>query len=142
MAERLNRLADVEVAYPQPLPVRAPTPDYTGQQGYLHVSPSGVDLDFAATWPGGTGQGVQIFDLEYSWNTSQEDLSKAALPGALIPNQTPVDPFNDPNHGTAVLGELVGDKTVMESPAPLPMRHSIWSMSKALKADTPSPTQS
>jgi serine protease len=31
------------------------------------------------------------------------------LPGALIANKTPVDPFNDNDHGTAVLGELVAD---------------------------------
>jgi subtilisin-like proprotein convertase family protein len=60
--------------------------------------------------PGGSGAGVKIIDIEYSWNTAHEDLSKAA--GALIPNGTPQDPFpeDNQNHGTAVLGEIVADR--------------------------------
>lgn len=104
----LQALGIVETAYAEPKP--APTPgsaNYTGLQRYLKTAPDGVNASFAKDYPGGNGNGVKIFDIEYSWNSSHEDLGKAR--SALIANGTPVDPFNDTNHGTAVIGELIGD---------------------------------
>lgn len=109
VADEFNALPIVEIAYPEPLPVAAPTPDYSAQQAYGSPAGTGVGAFAAQAKPGGTGDQVQIFDVEYSWNVNHEDLGKAALPGTLIPNGTPQDPFNDNNHGTAVLGEMVAD---------------------------------
>ena len=50
---------------------------------------------------------MKIVDIEYSWNRSHEDLVKAAPAATVIANGIVADPFNDNNHGTAVLGELV-----------------------------------
>ncbi|WP_240197140.1 PKD domain-containing protein [Nonomuraea lactucae] len=109
--DRLNALDQVEIAYAEPLAAPPPiAPDFTPRQGYrLPATSSGIDADYARTVPGGTGGNVRVADIEYSWNFSHEDLSKARVPGTLVANGTPSDPFNNNNHGTAVLGELVGD---------------------------------
>ncbi|MBM3133867.1 MAG: hypothetical protein FJZ89_00955, partial [Chloroflexi bacterium] len=114
LANDLNALPIVEIAYPEPLPAPAPgaaavsalagTPDFTAQQGYLHPAPGGIDAYYAWSIPGGQGNGVKIVDIEYSWNTNHEDLGLAQ--GTVI-GPPPSDPFHDTDHGTAVLGELV-----------------------------------
>jgi outer membrane protein assembly factor BamB len=109
--DALNSLDIVEIAYPEPLPAPPPTtPDFEWKQGYLDAAPGGIGAEVAWGLPGGTGAGVKIVDIEYSWNTAHEDLSRA--PGALIPNGTPQDPYpeDNQNHGTAVLGEIVADR--------------------------------
>ena len=91
-------------------PGAGPTPDFSYLQHYLDAAPRGVGIRPLRDLLGagqGRGAGVRVVDIEYSWNQSHEDLGKAA--GALIPNQTPDDPFDDNNHGTAVLGEFIAD---------------------------------
>lgn len=44
--------------------------------------------------------------MEYSRNTSHEDLARARVLGTRMPYLTPVDPYTDDDHGTAVLGVL------------------------------------
>lgn len=105
LIDQLDQLSIIEVAYPLLQPAPLPTANYTNLQKYLTAAPTGVDANFAATYPAGNGSGVTIVDLEYSWNFAHEDLAKAN--GALVPHGTPVDPFNDTNHGTAVIGEMV-----------------------------------
>jgi serine protease len=110
--EKLKRLGDVEHAEFAPLPAPSPaiTPDFEGNQGYLEIAPGGIDALFSSTIPGGNGSGIKIYDVEYSWNQNHEDLSKAS--GILLlldAGDSAVDPFNDNNHGTAVLGELIAD---------------------------------
>jgi serine protease len=108
LIDDLNGLDVVEIAYAEPLPAPPPvTPDFTSRQRYRLAAGVGVDALYANAIPGGTGGNVEIVDVEYSWDQNHEDLSKAA--GALIPNGTPTDPFSDTNHGTAVIGELIGD---------------------------------
>lgn len=110
--ETLRRLDGVEIAEPAPLPPPPPavTPDFTGLQGYLGPATDGIDATFSATIAGGDGTGVKIYDVEYSWNQTHEDLSKAnGVPLLLSAGDSSVDPFNDNNHGTAVLGELIAD---------------------------------
>jgi serine protease len=108
LIDDLNALDIVQRAYAEPLPMPPPvTPDFTDLQGYLDPAPSGIDATIADEVCGARGENVRVIDIEYSWNQSHEDLSKA--PGALIPNQTPADPFGDNNHGTAVLGEFIAD---------------------------------
>lgn|GEM_PF-1199106 len=110
LTAELGKLSFVQEVYAEPLPAPAPTtPNYLNNQGYRKPAPLGTDANFASSWPGGAGDSVRLFDVEYAWNSNHEDLSKARLPGALVNNGTPYDPFNDNNHGTAVLGVLSGD---------------------------------
>jgi hypothetical protein len=104
----LNNLEDVEIAQPVPLPAPQPLPDdFQPLQGYLEEATGGIDASsYAWAIAGGTGANVRIVDLEYSWNLNHQDLPSGIT--TLIPaGRTAVDPFNDTDHGTAVLGELV-----------------------------------
>lgn len=110
--EDLKQLPGVEIVEPAPLPAPPPalTPDFTTNQGYLDPAPDGIDAHNAWTILGGNGSGVKIYDVEYSWNQTHEDLSKAnGILLQLDPGDSAVDPFTNNNHGTAVLGELVAD---------------------------------
>ena len=117
LIEALNGLEVVEAATPAMKAVKPPiTPSFTDRQGYrLAAANGGIDADFAHTLTGGKGDNVRIVDVEYSWNRSHEDLSKARVAGSALANGTPCDPFaqsmgaHSADHGTAVLGELVGD---------------------------------
>jgi serine protease len=105
---QLRPLAVVDDVIPEPTPAPPPvvTGDFTAQQHYADAAPTGIgSRAIGAAVPGRLGEQVKIVDVEYAWNQSHEDLAKAV--GALIPNGTPIDPFNDNNHGTAVLGELI-----------------------------------
>ena len=87
-------------------------PDYEPNQRYRDPAPDGIDADYAATILGGTGAAVGLTDIEYSWNTSHEDLTDTV--GTEIANGTPLDPFDGsiscPTcHGTAVLGIIAAD---------------------------------
>ena len=114
--EFMNRLLQagiVEHAEPTPLPAPLPatTPDFTSQQGYLAPSPDGIDAEYAWAFPGGDGSPVRIYDVEYSWDQTHEDLARArSVVPLLNPGDSAVDPFTEANHlehGTAVLGELI-----------------------------------
>lgn len=109
--DELNAMSIVETAYAAPLPVPLPaSPNYESNQYYkLPAAQNGIDSEYARTVAGGNGAGVRVLDIEYSWNTGHEDLSKLRLAGARVNNGTPTDPFNDNNHGTAVMGQLVAD---------------------------------
>jgi serine protease len=98
----LNALEIVEHAQPIPLPAPAPLPpDFLLGQGYLRVAPGGVDAIRAWEDFNATGTGIKIADIEYSWNFAHQDLPAVTLVGP-----APVDPFNNNNHGTAILGIL------------------------------------
>lgn len=106
----LAALPGIIYAQPVPKPMSPPAPNYFSYQGYLNranLIPSGIDAIAAWTKTGGTGTGVTVCDLEYSWNYNHADITKA--PGSQI-NPNPIaDPFSDTDHGTAVIGELVSD---------------------------------
>jgi len=116
--EDLNTLSNIENviiseddAPPPPSDVTASvvTPDFATNQGYLAPnSPSnnGIDAEKSWTYPGGNGQGITIYDVEYNWSQTHEDLG--AFPILVDPGDSINSPFGD-GHGTAVLGELVGD---------------------------------
>ncbi|MCK5117711.1 MAG: S8 family peptidase [Candidatus Aegiribacteria sp.] len=110
LAEMLQELPGIISAMPVPLPQPLPQPpNYQSSQGYLNaasLTPTGIDAIYAWTQPGGDGLGVTVCDLEYSWNYSHADLTKA--PGSQINSQVQ-DPFGNNNHGTAVIGEMVSD---------------------------------
>ncbi len=110
VANELNALAIVEIAYPEALPEPPPVSgNYAFQQDYIDPAPTGIDVAVARTLPGGFGSFVKVFDIEYDWNTQHEDISRARLAGATIPNGTKEAPFAN-DHGTAVIGMLVADQ--------------------------------
>lgn len=123
LLDTLNDLQSVEIAYAEPPPHPAtvetprplfgaitgashtsgPTPNYQSQQGYLNAAPQGIDALYAWTQAGGTGLGIRIVDVEEAWRTTHEDLPVLFHTGGTQSSE-PVWR----NHGTAVLGELVG----------------------------------
>lgn len=108
--DQLNAMALVEIAYAAPLPAPSPTPNFNAYQQYRGpIASNGVDTDYGWNYSGGGGANIRVLDIEYSWNTDHEDLSKLRQPGARIANGTPVDPFNNTDHGTAVMGILSAD---------------------------------
>ncbi len=111
---RLNELDVVDVAElaPLPAPPSAITSDFTGNQGYVGPATDGIDAQYSWLISGGNGAGVTIYDVEYAWNQTHEDLSKAnGIPLLLNPGDTGVDPFpeTENHHGTAVLGQIIAD---------------------------------
>ncbi|MEM7379807.1 MAG: S8 family peptidase [Bacteroidota bacterium] len=126
MAASLNELDEVEGAYVKPgcmPPVffgddgdadipdgeTAPiTQNLTNNQGYLNAAPQGVDARYAWTIPGGRGNGVRIIDIEGGWNFSHEDLRRNV--GGLLGGNNNTTDLRWFNHGTAVFGEMTGDR--------------------------------
>ena len=109
VGEELEALPGIVYARPVPLPPPLPQPgNLTGGQYYTKPAPTGIDAWFSWPQAGGDGSGVTVCDLEYSWNTDHHDLTKAQN-SQINPNVV-IDPFQDDNHGTAVLGEIVSDQ--------------------------------
>jgi len=121
LAERLRRDPSVHAAYVKPpssppvidaappVPDVAPptTPDFTGNQFYLEVSPGGVDARYGWTRPGGGGQNVRVIDIEGAWRFSHEDLVQSQ--GGVVGGTQSTD-IGWRNHGTAVVGVIGGDR--------------------------------
>jgi hypothetical protein len=110
LCDQLNKSPEVELAFLEARPevaldIAPPTPDFESQQDYLKAAPSGVGAYLSWGYPGGRGEGVTICDIEYGWQTTHEDLSK--LLGNVIGQVPPPD-----EHGTAVMGEMVGDSAI------------------------------
>lgn len=114
VCDTLNTFSIVEIAYPlgrvtDPVIATAPalgvTPDFESFQGYRTAAPMGIDADYGNTFAGGSGLGITIADVETGWTDDHEDISHQALGNyvGLTPQHYPWD------HGTAVLGELVGE---------------------------------
>jgi len=109
----LNRLDIVEIAYPigrvtdpvLTVPTALLAPDFQALQDYREAAPLGVDADYGNTFSGGRGEGHLIADVETGWTDDHEDIAHAAQGNyvGLPPAYYPWD------HGTAVLGELVGE---------------------------------
>ena len=99
----------IDEAMPPPSAQEAPpvTPDFNARQLYLDAAPGGIDARFSWTLPGGTGQGVQIIDIEGAWRFSHEDLVQNQ--GGVIGGTESAD-LGWRNHGTAVSGEFGGDR--------------------------------
>lgn len=97
---------DINTMAPAPSEALPVTDDYTVRQRYLDGAPAGIDARYAWTLPGGRGRGVRICDVEGGWNFAHEDL---------LQNQGGVVGVNSTNaawrnHGTAVVGEIGGDR--------------------------------
>lgn len=85
-------------------------PDYVPDQGYLGPRTSnnnGIDAEYSWTVPGGSGEGITIYDIEYSWNVNHVDWTKEVK--VIMEEGNEIwDPWDDVGgHGTAVLGEMV-----------------------------------
>lgn len=107
-ADELPLLEEEEINTMAPAEAEAPpaTPNFTPLQGYLGPAPAGIDAHYAWTVSGGRGFGVRICDVEGGWNFAHEDLRQ---------NQGGVVGVNSTNpgwrnHGTAVVGEIGGDR--------------------------------
>ena len=113
VCDHLNSLDIVELAYPLGLvedpaaPILAlpvGTPDFESQQGYKLAAPTGIDAVWGNRFGGGWGAGTVIADVETGWTDDHEDLIDTAL-GQFIGLPRLHYPWD---HGTAVLGELIG----------------------------------
>lgn len=116
LCDELNALDVVTLAWPapsgaDPVVVRAPaadpgaTPNFQALQDYREAAPTGVDADYGNSFSGGRGEGVTIADCETGWTDDHEDL--AATTENQFVGYTPAPyPWD---HGTAVLGEMVGN---------------------------------
>ncbi|MCD4653913.1 S8 family serine peptidase [bacterium] len=113
IAEELEAQPGILMANPVPLPVALPVPpNYQSNQGYLNSAgstPTGINANYAWTQTGGTGTGVTVCDLEYAWNYSHLDITKAV--GSQIGTNCTTSglPSGSQDHGTAVIGELVAN---------------------------------
>ncbi len=122
LVNELNALPQVEIAHPVPIPEPAvimgpneaalapideallPTPDFSPQQTYLYEPPIGLNAPAAWAIPGGLGDGMKFIDVELCWTENHEDFDETAnfyIGGA------GQDPSYE-THGTAVLGEVIG----------------------------------
>ncbi|HYF66303.1 MAG TPA: S8 family serine peptidase [Herpetosiphonaceae bacterium] len=114
--DQLQKVPEIEAVYRVPAPIAPPiAPDYYNAnlgnpiqpyQAYQDAAPLGVGsrfIDDYLTYPGSRGTAMRICDVEYSWNRSHSDLGTTTLLGA-----SPIDPFANTNHGTAVLGVYGG----------------------------------
>lgn len=123
----LNASPAVEIAHPEPIvelaTVETPgaaldgaalaaaaldptTPDFTGQQGYLYDPPVGLNAPAAWFYPGGDGAGEKFIDVELCWTEDHEDFPFARL---FHVGGAAQDPQYE-THGTAVLGEVIGQQ--------------------------------
>ena len=126
LAERLLAQEAIEAAYVKPPaePAQAQlndmvprdedlppiTPDFTARQGYLDAAPAGIDARFAWTQTGGGGGDVRVIDIEGAWRFSHEDL--LLNQGGVIGGTESAD-IGWRNHGTAVVGEIGGDRNAI-----------------------------
>ncbi|MBA3498068.1 MAG: S8 family serine peptidase [Gemmatimonadales bacterium] len=87
--------------------------DYSPEQSYLKGGTTGphkytgINVDNAAVWGKFDGAGIGFVDLETGWNPGHEDLPAAAFPLFNVNRYTKNHPSRG-NHGTAVLGVVVG----------------------------------
>ena len=104
LVKKLNRLGSVWKAYvaPQPVPAAIDTPNMEPAQGYLCSAPVGINSFYAWEYEGGQGNGVSVCDIEGDWNFDHEDLPTITHLGGDLLGAGWKD------HGTAVLGEIVG----------------------------------
>ena len=105
VADKINALKVVEIAYIPPIPENADvpptTPNLQGNQGYLNAAPQGVDAIYGWTQPGGQGDQIKIIDIETGWNLNHED-----LPSMFISDGN-IRTGEDGQHGTAVMGVML-----------------------------------
>ena len=90
--------------------ITPPAPsDYVALQDYRETAPIGIDMDYVnGLYYGAAGWNWAYSDVEFSWNTSHQDLTKLA--GNVYVNGAPsasAQVWRD--HGTAVIGIISSD---------------------------------
>ncbi len=116
IVKHLSALHGVERAYREfaatdPV-VNAADDPYNGDQDYLDAAPTGIDARWAWTQAHGEGAGVAVVDIEQGWYLAHEDLAAKAPTLISGDNRSGIGGYRG-DHGTAVLGEIVGvDNTV------------------------------
>ncbi|MDX1395168.1 MAG: S8 family peptidase [Gemmatimonadota bacterium] len=112
VVDRLNRLPEVGRAYRERVAldpaVNAANDPYATSQGYLDPAPAGIDARWAWTQPAGEGAGIGVVDLEQGWFLAHEDYASKSPTIIYGDNRDGVGTYVG-NHGTAVLGEMIGD---------------------------------
>ena len=135
LVRKLNRQQAVWKAYRAPQPVPAVSPNMEPCQGYLCSSPDGINAYEAWAYNGGKGEGIAVCDIEGDWNFNHEDLPKIVHFGGDLLG------LDWRNHGTAVLGEIVGRPNehgvVGIAPKAKPRTHSgviggLWNTAQAI----------
>ncbi len=115
LIDDLNAMDIVEIAYPEPkaepaaADIPPTTPDFEADQGHLNSAPQGVDAHYGWTLPGGQGLGTRFIDVEYGWRSTHEDLKAPFFAAGNFSSGTLSGNSSNDNHGTAVLGEILGD---------------------------------
>lgn len=108
LVERLNGLAEVDLAYRE-LAATEPGQEasFTDDQSYLDEAPMGIGARCVPSL--GNGACIRIIDLEQGWYRQHNNLEidQSVIFGGT--NRVSDDP-NAGHHGTAVVGELVGEK--------------------------------
>ena len=112
----LNALPEIDRAYPEIPggdPVVNPADDtYNAQQDYLDAAPLGIDARWAWTQPNGEGAGIGVIDMEQGWFLNHEDYTAKSPAIVAGDNRDGVGTYVG-NHGTAVLGEMIGDDNTL-----------------------------
>ncbi len=102
--DALNALPIIEQAYLRPRTFEPDIPpatgDYSGMQDYLNDDGNGLHARVAWSEPGAKGDFVGLIDIENGWNINHEDLPSFFT----VPDHMD----SDDDHGTAVMGMLVG----------------------------------
>ncbi len=103
----LHKLDLIEIAYAVPEitvaeDIDPETGDFSANQGYLYEAPEGINAVAAWEREGGTGEGIKIIDIEFSWNLNHEDFPEEHF----YNGDDTLD--NSADHGDAVLGIMVG----------------------------------
>lgn len=107
----LNQLPEVDLAYRE-LAATDPTVNaaddtWNAGQDYEDAAPDGIDARWAWLQPNGEGAGVAVVDLEQGWIPTHEDLAGKSPTLVFGTNRHGVGTYVG-DHGTAVLGEIVG----------------------------------
>jgi serine protease len=111
LLSRVQARPEVELAYLEGGPCRPPEVQATvlfpaRVQHYLDPAPVGIDAAYAARFPGGQGQNVQLIDLERGWLFSHDELAGLGI-------AQPISGLNRDffGHGTSVLGMIAAPGT-------------------------------
>lgn len=102
--EEMEEQQEINAMQPSNIDAPPASPNFQARQGYLGSAPAGINALWAHTQAGGRGAGVRCIDLEWGWNFNHEDL-RENQGGVIAGNNS-----SNNNHGTAVIGEIGGDR--------------------------------
>jgi serine protease len=89
--------------------------DYTGNQTYQDLPPTGLGSRELWSLQGGLGAGITVFDIEHNWHHAHEDLASVDATDILLPSDDTLPTADEAgfqlngNHGAAAIGIIGGD---------------------------------